>query len=328
MEILKKIMSQILSFMEDYILESKLIIEEEKKIAIDEMKLAAFEFEENYSDIWETLKKDSSKIEKILNETLCRLYNQPPVGNERYFYTAFITNLCVYSLHNALDDEVIELIVNRLNQFVEEYPHFVKILDILFDQIFGIQSLSILSILGMEEADKLCEYLRPVKVEHLEGNLKLYHGTTFDLYHKIVEDGFLIATNYSNIKDDSQDTIIEKKYYDMQTGYVFFSTDLSYILAYATNRGGANAVGTINGEKKTVRLKDIIDWRLNSRGVIFEIDAEKYKDKLYYVPANGEFLIRGNIDIRDARVIFVNRKKGIVTLTDEKGDKIDDLCYE
>lgn len=324
MEILKKIISQILSFMERYILESELITEEEKKMAIDEMKLAAFEFKENYNDVLEILKSNSSKIEKISNETLCRLYSLPPVGNERYFYLALILNLFVYSLYNTLDDEAIELIVNKSNQFEEEYPHFIRILDILINQIYGNQSLS---TLGEEELNKIYENLRPVKVEHLEGELKLYHGTAFDSYHKIIEDGFLIATNYSNIKDCSKNSI-EKKYYNIQTGYSFFSTDLSYVIKYAMNRGGANAVGATNGIRKLFSIKDTVEWYLNSRGVIFEIDAEKYKDRLYYVPTNGEYLIRGNVDIRDARVIFVNRSKGILTLTDEKGDKIDDLCYE
>lgn len=149
--------------MERYILESELIIEEEKKMAIDEMKLAAFEFKENYNDVLEILKSNSSKIEKISNETLCRLYSLPPVGNERYFYLALILNLFVYSLYNTLDDEAIELIVNKSNQFEEEYPHFIRILDILINQIYGNQSLS---TLGEEELNKIYENLRPVKVEH------------------------------------------------------------------------------------------------------------------------------------------------------------------
>ena len=46
------------------------------------------------------------------------------------------------------------------------------------------------------------------------------------------------------------------------------------------------------------------------------------------MPSNGEFLIAGDVDIKDARVILVHRKNGIISLTDGKGDKIDDLCYE
>ena len=57
-------------------------------------------------------------------------------------------------------------------------------------------------------------------------------------------------------------------------------------------------------------------------------NAIKAKHRVVEVPANGEYLIKGNVDIQDARVIFVNRENGVVTLTDEKGDKINDLRYE
>lgn len=322
-------MSQYISFMEIYISKCEFLNEKEKEMAVDEMKLISFEFKEKYNDLLEAIEKNSSKINRILNETLCRSYSQPPFVNSTYFYRAFIINLCIYSLFNDLDDEVIELIACKLEQFVEDYPDFTKVLDAFIDQLYGIPSFSRLKI---KEVDKLYDYMRPIKVEHFEGKLKLYHGTAFDLYSKIAEDGFLVATDYLNIKEDPDNTItenlIEEKYYKMQTGYSFFSTDLSYILAYAMDRGGANAVGAVNDVHKPIRLVDMIEWWLKSRGVIFEIDAEKYKDRLYYVPANGEYLIKGNVDISDARVIFVNRENGVVTLTDEKGDKINDLRYE
>lgn len=329
MEILRKIMSQYISFIERYISKCEFLNDAEKEMAVDEMKIISFEFKEKYNDLLEAIEKNSSKINRILNETLCRLYNQPPFGNNTCFYRTFIINLCTYSLYNDLDDEVIELITCKLEQFIEDYPNFTKVLDSFIDQLYGIPSFSRLKI---KEVDRLYDYIRPIKVEHLEGKLKLYHGTAFDSYSKIVEDGFLAATDYMDIKEDPDNTITEslakEKYYKMQTGYSFFSTDLSYILAYAMNRGGANAVGAVNDVYKPFRLGDIIEWWLKSRGVIFEIDAEKYKDRLYYVPANGEFLIKGNVDIRDARVIFVKRENGVVTLTDEKGDKINDLRYE
>ena len=329
MEILRKIMSQYISFMERYISKCEFLSEKEKEMAVDEMKLISFEFKEKYNDLLEAIKKNSSKINRILNETLCRLYNQPPLGSNAYLYRAFIVNLCIYSLFNDLDDEVIELIACKLKQFIEDYPNFTKVLNVFINQLYGIPSFSRLKI---KEVDKLHDYIRPIKVEHLEGKLKLYHGTAFDSYSKIAKDGFLVATNYLNIKENSDNTITEnlfkEKYYKMQTGYTFFSTDLSYILVYAMNHGGANAVGAVNDVHKSIRSVDMIEWWLESRGVIFEIDAEKYKDRLYYVPANGEYLIKGNVDIRDARVIFVNRKNGVVTLTDEKGDKINDLRYE
>lgn len=329
MEILRKIMSQYISFIEEYITKCEFLNEKEKEMAVDEMKLISFEFKEKYNDLLEAVEKNSPKINRILNETLCRLYSQPPFANNACLYRAFIINLCIYSLYNDLDDEVIELITYKLKQFIEDYPNFTKVLDAFIDQLYGIPSFSRLKI---KEVDKLYDHMRPIKVEHFEGKLKLYHGTPFDSYSKIVEDGFLVATDYLNIKKDPDNTItenlIEEKYYKMQTGYSFFSTDLSYILAYAMDRGGANAVGAVNDVHKPIRSVDMIEWWLKSRGVIFEIDAEKYKDRLYYVPANGEYLIKGNVDIQDARVIFVNRENGVVTLTDEKGDKINDLRYE
>ena len=60
-------------------------------MAVDEMKLISFEFKEKYNDLLEAIKKNSSKINRILNETLCRLYNQPPLGSNAYLYRAFRT---------------------------------------------------------------------------------------------------------------------------------------------------------------------------------------------------------------------------------------------
>ena len=56
MEILRKIMSQYISFMERYISKCEFLSEKEKEMAVDEMKLISFEFKEKYNDLLEAIK--------------------------------------------------------------------------------------------------------------------------------------------------------------------------------------------------------------------------------------------------------------------------------
>lgn len=330
MDKLKKIVPIIMEYFEKYISENEIMDEFQKQMAIDEMKVAAFELEDGkyFGDIPDRLKKYAPEIEKITNETILRLYHRPAIANEHYFHKVFPLYLYIYCLKNVVSNELIKEIEEIIHKFITDYPHLVMAIDMLTDQIYNVPSLA---VVGKEAADNMHNLLKPIKIAKLDGKLKLYHGTSIEAYQKIIEEGYIVATDYTEIREEYKSPLgkeYTQKYCDLQTGYCFFANDLSYVLNYAVDRGGANSMGVSKYLNKPATLADGINWKLNSGGAIFEIDAKKYLDRLYYVPTNGEYLIAGNVDIRDARVIFVHRIKGIISLTDEKGDKINDLCYE
>lgn len=330
MDRFKKIVPIIMEYFEKYISENEIMDEFQKQMAIDEMKVAAFELKDGkyFGDIPDRLKKYAPEIEKITNETILRLYHRPAIANEHYFHKAFPLYLYIYCVKSVVSNELIKDVEEIVHKFSTDYPYLVMAIDMLTDQIYNVPSLA---VVGKETVGNMYNLLNPIKITRLDGKLKLYHGTSIEAYQKIIEEGHIVATNYTEIKEDAESPLgkeYTQKYCDLQTGYCFFANDLSYVLNYAVDRGGLNSLGVSKYLNKSATLADGINWKFNSGGAIFEINAHKYLDKLYYVPSNGEFLIAGDVDIKDARVILVHRKNGIISLTDEKEDKIDDLCYE
>ena len=309
MEELEKYYPQIIAFLKKYTRENNKLSEEIKKITLDDIEPAIKDFTVYLGEELKILKKYYPDIEKAFYEYIERMYDQAPTRTEGLFHK----QVCGYFL----------------NTFCKEHPYFFNIINMVIDQYYLGESFLIISD---DMIDKNIERLQPINIKSADGQINLYHGTSIEAYKRIIEDGYLVPTNYVGLKRDTYvqaEEVYSEKYNKMQTGYCFFSTDLSYVLGYAIDRQGLNAIGiSISNSKDERSNEEIIDSRLNSDGVIFVIDPKKYIGNLYYVPANNEFMIKGEVNIRDARVIFVHRNKGKILLTDEKGDVVNDLCYE
>ena len=327
MEELEKYYPQIINFLKKYTRENNKLSEETKKNTLDDIEPAIKDFAVYVGGELKILKKYYPDIEKAFYEYIERMYDQAPTSAEGFFHK----QVCGYFFLQSLKMIIKEVwlwnkLKENIEKFCEKHLYFSNIISMIIDQYYLEKPFLVIA----DDIDKSIERLRPINIKSVNGQVNLYHGTSLEAYKSIIEDGYLVPTNYLGVKRDTYiqaEEVYREKYNKMQAGYCFFSTDLSYVLDYAIDYPRADAIG-ISNSKKTIISKKNIDSRLNSDGVIFVIDPKKYIGNLYYVPVNNEFMIKGEVNIRDARVIFVHRNKGKILLTDEKGGVINDLCYE
>ena len=150
----------------------------------------------------------------------------------------------------------------------------------------------------------------PVKLQ----NVKLYHGTSYENYLKIKEDGYIKATDYSdgNYANDN-----EALAYIDESGYVFTSDILDVPLPFSFGgyRDKSISWAYENNEKEERKNTDI--------GVVFEIDPTGYE--VFYYPNKGEseFLIKGNINLKDTKVTIYkfDYEKELRQITEEEANK-------
>lgn len=146
-----------------------------------------------------------------------------------------------------------------------------------------------------------------------ETNIKFYHGTSFDNYLKILKDGFIKATDYSNINFVNDKT---KQHYKYETGYVYVmdSLDLPLVVGFGGFRDNiipANYINSIQNsipEKKSNGHCDI--------SVVFEIDPTNYE--VYFRDNIQEFAIKGNISLDDTNVLFFKEGKNITQISENE----------
>lgn len=150
----------------------------------------------------------------------------------------------------------------------------------------------------------------PVKLQ----NVKLYHGTSYENYLKIKEDGYIKATDYSdgNYANDN-----EALAYIDESGYVFTSDilDVPLFFSFGGYRDKSISWAYENNEKEERKNTDI--------GVVFEIDPTGYE--VFYYPNKGEseFLIKGNINLKDTKVTIYkfDYEKELRQITEEEANK-------
>ena len=330
MEFLQKYHSEIVNFIKRYVSTNNKISEDVKQKTLNDIEPALNDIPIYLGEELQVLEKYYPTIENIFYEYIKRLYFQAYTRGDCTFHKNVCRFLLFYSIKILITEEKFwDKAAHNSAKFIEKHPYVYNAVSMFLDQ-FYLEDPIINA--NNAEVDKSFRMLQPVNIKSVNGTMNLYHGTSMESYKKIIEDGYIIATDYSGLESKTDIQFKEeynKRYNTMQTGYCFFSQDLSYTLDYAINRNGVNAIGfSAAGNENIPSKEEIIDSRINSSGVIFVIDPKKYLENLYYVPANNEFLIKGNVDIRDAKVMFVHRTKGKISLTDGKGDKVNDLCYE
>lgn len=151
----------------------------------------------------------------------------------------------------------------------------------------------------------------PIKLQ----NVKLYHGTSFENYLKIKEDGCIKATNYSdgNYANDN-----EALAYMDESGYVFTSDSLDFPLSFCFGGYRDNSISWAYEESRKKERKN------TDIGVVFEIDPTGYEVLYYPNKGESEFLIKGNVKLKDTKVTVykIDYDEGIRQITEEEANKI------
>lgn len=143
--------------------------------------------------------------------------------------------------------------------------------------------------LPQEEMENFIKKL-PVKLQ----DIKLYHGTSYENYLKIQEDGYIKASNYLDGKFPNENV---KKVYHEESGYLFCADDMDRPLKYGMGGFRENILSRYF-ESKDKKEQQNLEYH-GSISVIFEIDTSKY-ETFYY--NKGEFLIKGNVSLDDVKV--------------------------
>lgn len=169
-----------------------------------------------------------------------------------------------------------------------------------------------------EEMSNMMEKI-PIKLK----NVKLYHGTSYENYLKIKNDGCIRATDYSEGNYPNENA---EKLYKNENGFVFTSDSMDFPFLFCF---GGYREHTIGWAYDKSEKKDIY----NSIGVVFEIDPDPY-EVFYYNKKDGhgaEFLIKGNVDLKDTKARFFKWDINFSEMTEEeikKRLKQDDICNE
>lgn len=141
-----------------------------------------------------------------------------------------------------------------------------------------------------------------------DSNIKFYHGTSYKNYLKILEDGFIRATDYSDAKYPNSKI---EKLYNSETGYIFVMDSLDVPLSFCFGGFRKNAIPWAydSGNRKDISDEVNEDYEddLDTIGVVFEIDPTKYE--LYFRVKESEFNIKGDISIDDMNVLFFRQDK-------------------
>lgn len=146
--------------------------------------------------------------------------------------------------------------------------------------------------ISKEKIENITQKL-PVKLH----SIRLYHGTSYENYLKIQEDGYIKASDY--LDGDFPNENVAKIYRD-ESGYVFCSDDMDRPLAYGI---GGFKENTLFRYFKSKDKKEQSNFKYHgSISVIFEIDTSKYETFYYSGKREGEFLIKGNVSLDDVKV--------------------------
>ena len=177
-----------------------------------------------------------------------------------------------------------------------------------------------------EAVDQIRRMNDQIPIQHIDKGFKLYHGTSMDNYQQILQDGKIKASDYSEFDSRTDNySKVGQAVYDTEHGYLFLDSGLDRPIAYGRGGYTKNHIPfhEVTEEESTANKNNSL---LESEGVIFVIDPTNYD--LYFNTGQSEFMIKGDVALEDTVIIFVHVKEGLITLTNEQGEQIDDICNE
>lgn len=197
------------------------------------------------------------------------------------------------------EERVVELIEEIGKRVMKNQNAFLSILY----EGYKTEQNNLSCILSQNEDEKVGKISKE-KIENVTQKLpvklhgiRLYHGTSYENYLKIQEDGYIKASDY--LDGDFPNENVAKIYRD-ESGYVFCSDDMDRPLAYGI---GGFKENTLFRYFKSKDKKEQSNLKYHgSISVIFEIDTSKYETFYYRGKGQGEFLIKGNVSLDDVKV--------------------------
>lgn len=197
------------------------------------------------------------------------------------------------------EERVVELIEEIGKRVMKNQNAFLSILY----EGYKTEQNNLSCILSQNEDEKVGKISKE-KIENVTQKLpvklhgiRLYHGTSYENYLKIQEDGYIKASDY--LDGDFPNENVAKIYRD-ESGYVFCSDDMDCPLAYGI---GGFKENTLFRYFKSKDKKEQSNLKYHgSISVIFEIDTSKYETFYYSGKRQGEFLIKGNVSLDDVKV--------------------------
>lgn len=217
----------------------------------------------------------------------------------RYFAVTWFKVRTLFERECSDEERVVELIEEIGKRVMKNQNAFLSILY----EGYKTEQNDLSSILSQNEDEKVGKISKE-KVENITQklpvklhNIRLFHGTSYENYLKIQEDGYIKASDY--LDGDFPNENVAKIYHE-ESGYVFCSDDMDRPLAYGIGGFKENTLFRYfkNKDKKE---QSTLEYH-GSISVIFEIDTSKYETFYYSGKREGEFLIKGNVSLDDVKV--------------------------
>ena len=218
------------------------------------------------------------------------------------------------------DEEEIKKCFDELDKVIDKNKNgFMCVLDKAMAQLIKKSEID-----SNEKIKKASEFYENMNNEAVEGlikkipvklqNVKLYHGTSYENYLKIKKDGYIKATNYlgGNYSNDNESLV-----YENESGYVFTSDALDLPLYFCFGGYRDKSIAwAFDGRKKEIKNKNI--------GVVLEIDVTGYQVFFYPNKKESEFLIKGDVDLKDtkATIYKFDYGKELRQITAEEANRI------
>ncbi len=316
---------------------SNMVRELKKEVGQNEI-ISAFKDWSDFTDKYKIyIDKNTNEYKKIFNIFLDCMYEVlPPLYDTAYranIIQMFMNKLSFIFFKDYTNGK--ELFQKFVEDFVELISRHQNLVVFLLNK-FGESTKQIIhkeisdvdiSNISEEQLRKMEEETKPIKIEHFSPSLRLYHGTSLENYKDILKDGFIRRSNYKNL-DYSKVKENEKLYrmkYEYEDKFVFLDAGLDYPIAFSSNGYRKNILYWSRELIQEEKERKGNDNLINGDGVIFIVDPNKYN--LYFYMGENQFLIDSDIDIRDTEVLFVHHEGGIITITDKKGNELNDILY-
>lgn len=219
------------------------------------------------------------------------------------------TNFDVYK-------EFYEITMKLFNKHSKE---FIGMIDNIFksaSKSYG-NDIFVSSNIILNDKDKYDKVTSVIKINNIDPDFRLYHGTSIGNYRKILKDGVIKRSNYKKVDFGNLDNI-SKMYKYMESKYLFLASDIDKSLGYSLGGYRKNNFD-LGGREYFEVLNEKI---FNSEGVIFKINPQNYN--VFYFPSRNEFLINSDVKVEDTEMIFVHLKDGKITI--DKEVNYNELC--
>ena len=249
-----------------------------------------------YSDLLYTMEKmiDITKnidnYEKIVVKYITMLNTTVP-RRWHETYRRFAIAWLMYSFEQNTDEKYQAEMEKLVKEHEAEISSYLKCFLDKTNSYLGDGEEEIIAAAAKIQENK--EILEKIPVE-LQ-NVKLYHGTSYENYLKIKKDGYIKPSNYDDGKYPDKNV---EDIYLKESGYVFTSDSIDFPLSLCF--GGYRDTIVKWARKKE---KNKAKGGQPTIGVVFEIEPSNYEIS-YYRKDQSEFLIKGNVDLKDTRPMF------------------------